>query len=203
MAQPLQNTAAMRAFLPIVALAALALLAGSCTSTDDTKMTKIAEITVAAYLTPCATYEILDCMVVDDGSGRPDINNSIDGFTYHWGSTYRLDVEIAKIRNPPPDGESREVRLRTIIDVQPVAARSTFTLALHGVSSVNSPPLLATNGQGFAMASGRQIVCDDPAVCTAIADALHQPTPFDLTLRHPDDPANEAAPLIAVAVAPR
>jgi hypothetical protein len=164
----------MRAFLPIVALAAVALLASSCTSTDDTK---IAEITVAAYLTPCAAYEILDCMVVDDGSGRPDLYDSIDGFVYHWGSTYRLDVEIEKILNPPPDGESREVRLRTIIDVQPVAARSTFTLALHGVPSVNSPPLLATNGQGFAMASGRQIVCDDPA--------------------------DEAAPLIAVAVAPR
>lgn len=196
MARPLQNSAIMRAF-PLVAT--LAALASSCASTNDTK---IAEITVAAYLTPCATYEILDCMVVDD-SGRPDIYDSIDGFTYHWGSTYRLDVEIEKIRNAPPDSDSREVRLRNIIDVQPVAARSTFTLALHGMPSVNSPPLLEANGPGFAMASGRQIACDDPAVCTAIADALHQPAAFDLTLRHPDDPANEAAPLTAVAVVPR
>jgi hypothetical protein len=189
----------MRAFLSIVTLAALAPLASSCASTDNTK---IAQITVAAYLTPCATNEVLDCMVVDDGSGRSDIYHSIDGFTYHWGSTYRLDVEIEKIINPPPDSDLREVRLREIIDVQPVAARSTFTLALHGMPSVNSPPLLEANGQGFAMASGRQIVCDDPAVCTAIADALHQPAAFDLTLRHPADPANEAAPLTAVTVAP-
>jgi hypothetical protein len=200
MARPLQNTATMRALL---LAAVLGPLASSCASSHDASTNiKTAEITVAAYLTPCATYEILDCMVVDD-SGRPDIYESIDGFTYHWGSTYRLDVEIEKILDAPPDSDSRDVRLRNIIDARPVAARSTFTMALHGMPSVNSPPLLAANDQGFAMASGRQIVCDDPAVCTAIADALQHPTAFDLTLRHPDDPANEAAPLTALAVAPR
>jgi hypothetical protein len=116
----------MRAFVLVTTLAPLVPLASSCASTNNTR---IAEITVAAYLTPCATFEVLDCMVVDDG-GKPDIydsNDGIEGFTYHWGS-----------------------------------------------------------------ASGRQIVCDDPAVCTAIADALQHPAAFDLTMRHPDDPGQRS-----------
>ena len=102
-----------------------------------------------------------------------------------------------------PDASSREVYLREILDVQPVAPRSEFTLALHGEDNPIYPPLLAAAGQGFAMAFGRQITCEDPAVCTAITDALGRSTPFDLTLRHPDDPTNEQVPLTAVTVVPR
>jgi hypothetical protein len=180
-------------------LAAVALLAPGCSSTDP----EVAEITVLAHLAPCTTFEALDCMLVDEGSGPLYFYGGIEGFTYHWGSTYRLEVDIVKIRNPPPDASSRELHLREIIEVQPVASRSEFTLALRGEADPGGRPLLTPAGQGFVMPFGRQIVCQDPAVCTAIADALRRPAAFDITVRHPEDPTDELVPLTAVAVVPR
>jgi len=201
MARPLQMRRTMRTFLLL-----LAALAPGCSSSDETE---VAEITVLDHLTPYRTNQVLACMVIDEGSGPQSFCDSIDGFMYHWGSTYRLEVDIVKIPNPPPDGFSRQVRPREIIEVQPTAPRSEFTLALHGEANPDSPPLLTPAGQGFAMppgvvmALGRQIVCQDPTVCTAIADALRRPAAFDLTLRHPDDPTDELAPLTAAAVVSR
>jgi hypothetical protein len=183
----------------LLLLAVLAPLAPGCTSSDP----EVAEVTVLAHLTPCTTFEVLDCMLVDEGSGPQYFYDRIEGFVYHWGSTYRLEVDVVTIRNPPPDGSSREVRLRDVIEVQAVAPRSEFTLALRGEAVPGSRPLLTAAGQGFAMPFGRQIVCQDPTVCTAIADALRRPAAFDLTLRHPDDPTDELVPLTAVAVVSR
>jgi hypothetical protein len=193
MAQPLHPATSMRL---VFLLAALASLAPGCSSND----TEIAEITVLDHLTPCVTFEVFDCMIINDGSGTQAFSDRIEGFTYQWGATYRLEVEIVKVRHPVPDASSREVYLREIIEAQPVAPRSEFTLALRGDASL---PLLRAAGQGFAMAYGRQITCEDPAVCAALADALRQPAAFDLTLRHPDDPTNELVPLAALAVTAR
>jgi hypothetical protein len=180
-------------------LATLAPLASGC-STDDAE---VGDVTVLAHLTPCRTFQVLDCMLVDEGGGPQSFFDNIEGFTYHWGSTYRLEVDITKIRHPPPDGASREVRLRELLEVQPVAPRSEFTLALHGEATPASPPLLMPAGQGFTMPFGRQILCEEPSVCAALADALGRPAAFDLTLRHPEDPADEQLPLVAVAVVAR
>jgi hypothetical protein len=185
---------AMRSFL---LLAALAPLAAGCSSTNDTE---VAEITVLDHLAPCQGFVVWDCMLVDEGRGPQLFYDGIEGFTYQWGSTYRLEVDIQKIRNPLPDGSSRELHLRETLEVQPVAPNSEFTLALHGEAYPGALQLLTPVGQGFVMALGRQIVCQDPAVCTAITDALRPPGAFDLTLRHPDDPTNDQVPLTAVAV---
>lgn len=185
----------MRSFL----LAALALLASGCT-TEATEATDVAEITVLGHLTPCTTFEALDCMLVDEGRGPEFFYDTIAGFTYRWGAMYRLEVDITRIRHPVPDGPSRELRLREVIDAHPVAPRSEFTLVLQGEAVPGLRPLLTPAGQGFAMPFGRRIACDDAAVCTAIGDALRRPGPFDLTLRHPETPTDEQAPLTAVAV---
>lgn len=184
----------MRRFLLFAAVAALA---PACSSND----VEVSEMTVLPYLAPCRTFEVLDCMLVDEGSGAQLYYDNIEGFTYHWGSTYRLEVEIHKIAHPVPDQSSREVRLRETLDVSPVAPRSEFTITLRGDPVPGAQPLTPA-GQGFAMSFGRQIVCQDPAVCTAIADALRQSAAFDLTLRHPDDPTDEQLPLTALAVGP-
>ncbi|HSS03141.1 MAG TPA: DUF4377 domain-containing protein [Kofleriaceae bacterium] len=177
--------------------ATLAALAPACSSDD----VEVSEVTVLSHLAPCRTFEVLDCMLVDEGSGAQLFYDSIEGFMYHWGSTYRLEVDIRKIAHPVPDQSSREVHLREVLEVTPVAPRTEFTLTLRGDASPGAQPLTPA-GQGFAMSFGRQIVCQDPAVCTAIADALRQPASFDLTLRHPDDPTDEQLPLTALAVAP-
>lgn len=176
--------------------ATLAALAPACSSDDVEE----SEVTVLAHLAPCTTFQVLDCMLVDEGSGAQLFYDPIEGFTYHWGSTYRLAVEIRKIAHPVPDQSSREVRLREVLEVTPVAPRTEFTLTLRGNANPGAQPLTPA-GQGFAMSLGRQILCQEPAVCTAIADALRQPAAFDLTLRHPDDPTNEQLPLTALAVA--
>jgi hypothetical protein len=177
--------------------ATLAALAPACSSDG----VDVSEVTVLPYLAPCRTHEVLDCMLVDEGSGAQLFYDSIEGFTYHWGSTYRLEVDIHEIAHPQPDQSSREVRLREVLEATPVAPRSEFTLTLRGDANPGVQ-LLTPAGQGFAMSFGRQILCQDPAVCTAIADALRQPAAFDLSLRHPDDPSNEQLPLIALAVIP-
>jgi len=82
-----------------------------------------------------------------------------------------------------------------------LSGSSEFTITLRGDPNPDAR-LLTPTGQGFAMRFGRQILCQDPAVCTAIADALGQSAAFDLTLRHPDDPTDEQLPLTALAVAP-
>jgi hypothetical protein len=180
----------------LLLVAALASLAPGCSSSDDID---VAEITVHDHLVPCRLFVVWDCMVVDESSGSQSFYDRIEGFTYQWGSTYRLEVDIVTIHNPLPDASSREVHLRKILDVQPVTPHSEFTLALRG-DAYPGGELLTPVGQGFAMTLGRQIVCQDPRVCTAITDALRQPAAFDLTLRHPDDPTNEQLPLTAVAV---
>jgi hypothetical protein len=180
----------------LLLLAALASLTPGC-STEDTE---VAEITVLAHLTPCRRLEVFDCMVVDEGRGPSDLFENIEGFVYGWGSTYRLEVDITEIRHPPPDGDSRELRLRQVIDVQQIAPRAEFTLVLRGETNPGPRVLLIPAGQGFAMPGGRQIVCDDPTVCAAIPGALTRPAAFDLSLRHPDDPTDERAPLTALGV---
>jgi hypothetical protein len=183
---------------PFCLIAPLAVLAPACASDDPS----VSEITVASHLAPCRTFQVLDCMLVDEGSGAQLFYDNIEGFAYHWGSTYRLEVEIRKIAHPVPDQSSREVRLREVLEVTPVAPRSEFTLTLRGDPTPGARPLTPA-GQGFAMAFGRQIVCQDPAVCTALADAVRQSALFDLTLRHPDDPTDEQVALTALAVTPR
>jgi hypothetical protein len=173
-------------------------LAPACTSDD----VEVSEMTVAAHLAPCTSFQVLDCMLVDEGNGAQLFYDNIEGFTYHWGSTYRLEVDIRKIAHPVPDQSSRAVRLREVLEATPVAPRTAFTLTLRGNANPGAQPLTPA-GQGFAMSFGRQIVCQDPAVCTAIANALRQPAAFDLTLRHPDDPTDEQQPLTALAVVPR
>jgi hypothetical protein len=183
-------------FAGLAGLAGLAALAPACSSDDI----EVSELTVLPYLAPCRTNEVLDCMLVDEGSGAQLFYDNIEGFTYHWGSTYRLEVEIRKIAHPVPDQSSREVRLREVLEVTPVAPRSEFTITLRGDPVPGAQPLTPA-GQGFAMSFGRQIVCEEPAVCTAIADALRQSAAFDLTLRHPNAPTDEQLPLTALAVA--
>jgi hypothetical protein len=195
MAQPMHGRRHMRT---CQLLAALAPLASACSSDGS----EVAEITVLDHLTPCVTFEVFTCMVVDEGDGPQAFYDSIEGFTYHWGSTYRLAVDVTKIRHPVPDQSSRELRLRQVLEAQPVAPRSEFTLGLRGEANPDAS-LLRPEGQGFAIPSGRLIVCQDPSVCTAIADALGRPGAFDLTLRHPDDPTDELLPLTAVSVAVR
>lgn len=196
MAQPLHRHTTMRFLL----LAALAPIATGCSSNQEPE---IAEVTVLAHLAPCETFQVLDCMVVDEGSGPAYFYGDIRDFTYHWGSTYRLEVDIVHIAHPVPDASSRELHLREILDVQPAAPRSEFTVALHGEADASVPTLLTPVGQDFAMPFGREIVCEGPGVCAAIRDALARPATFDLTLRHPDDPSDELAPLTAVAVTAR
>src|SRR6188474_61036 len=97
MARWLQTYMAMRTSL---VLATLATLAPGCASSEDVT---VAEITVLDHLAPCRSFEILDCMLVDEGSGPQYFYDRIEGFAYRWGSTYRLEVDIEVIHDPLPD----------------------------------------------------------------------------------------------------
>ena len=110
----------------IVSLLVLAVLITSC----DEKKT----IYVGPNLVNCEVVGNRKCMQVKENKGDEWqlFYDHIEGFDYEEGFTYKLEVKVSKIENPPADGNSLEYKLIKVIYQEPSIEKIAIEPSLLG-----------------------------------------------------------------------
>lgn len=107
-----------RLLLNAVLLAPAVASGCSAITGDDDDGVRFATMYVAPQKAPCELWFPTECLLV-----RPTptadweyFTNTIDGFVWEPGFSYRIRVIIREIENPPADGSSLEYRLVQVLE---------------------------------------------------------------------------------------
>jgi hypothetical protein len=148
-------------------------------------------VEIGHHMASCMGVGPMTCLLMDDGY----LYGGISGFSYDWGYTYVLDVQVEPVMNPPADGSSVEYTLIEEKEKVRVAVGTTFSF------HVFDRELITENEPGtFAVFGDPVIDCETNALCGELASALENEAPcVELTLSHP---ASEDEPLLLEAIAP-
>ena len=156
---------------------------------------EVVEMTVDHYKQPCQGMAKFLCKRVDEGSGFQNFYDSIGGFDFEWGYTYRLRVRKKEIRNPPMDGSSVEYHLEKVLEKTPVALGTTFEMPVEPGSQ---PELDVSNSQNGTLMDETPFVCESQDVCSQISDALEQGEIFSVEFGYIT--TGEAISLVAMTI---
>lgn len=87
--------------------------------------------TVEPALQPCWGVGPQMCMqVTPEGGDRELLYSGVSGFTFEWGVTQTIEVQVTPVPNPPADGSSVDYDLIEVVDSQPVGAGTQVQLTL-------------------------------------------------------------------------
>lgn len=164
-----------------------ALLAGllpvlGCGTTALSGPTEVVALEVAAHRTFCMAWHPTSCLLVRrDGAVVPQFQlEPIEGFTWRWGETAVIVVEVSEVRNPPADGSSRRYRLRKVIGTTPAPAGTEFET---DVDMAWPQVTVAGDGSYLLFGSGR-FYCGETLDCAAFADAVAGTAALRVRLAH-------------------
>jgi hypothetical protein len=151
------------------------------------------------FRAPCTGLDRQLCMQTRE-QGEADFGyfyDGIAGFNHRWGHTYTLEVEVTEVDDPPEDGSSLQYTLKSVVSDAPVAASTTFAMALE-IMDLSLDGGLA--GTLMSMTSATPFTCESQAVCDAVLQVNEAGQAADATFGYPDP---VGLPLVLKSVAPR
>lgn len=109
-------------------------------------------IYVADSLVDCQGVSPQKCMQIKEAKGNDwtYFYHKIDGFEYKEGYTYKIEVAVSKIKNPPADGSSLGYKLVRVIYQEPSTTKMTTNsfstnwkiIAINGLEDLKVNPTL-------------------------------------------------------------
>ena len=153
---------------------------------------------MAAHRASCIGEAASLCLIVQrPGSSSPQFHYfGVVGFDPQWGHEYTIDVQVTPVSNPPQDGSSEDVTLRSVKRDEAVPPGTTFRFRVFEAGPGQNEFLSLTAGDAGQLADGEPFACQvGSGVCEQIRARLESGTPFEITFAH-DDGA-----LLALAVA--
>lgn len=155
------------------------------------------------YKTPCyGVSRYLCTRARDQGAANFGLMyDGIEGFSFQWGHTYVLEVDVDTVDNPPEDGSSVSYTLMSVISDTPVSPETTFVIRVDGTSDDLGylPDLTFDQNGGGTLLSAVAFTCADADVCAAASQVEDTGGIANLTFGYPD-PVGE--PIVLLAVEP-
>ncbi len=163
------------------------LLLAACADTHDA--------VIQPSLAPCTGVASQLCMLVSENGGAPSLfYDSIEGFSFRWGTEATVRYSIEEIDNPPADGSSLRYRLEQTVNVELDDPGTTYELTFRAAPVDDDWFGPDTAGPGTVDMVGTRVACDQ-AICDQLLAGSSSTTrvTFELT-------STPLTPLRAVAV---
>jgi len=139
------------------------------------------------------------CLMVRSTAGEPWSNQftGISGFSYALGTSYKIEVRITNVKNPPADGSSLAFALERILSESRVPPETTFRLSVAESESAR-----AIDATTYELFGRRTMVCSG-SDCQTIESALAAESGMLLAFDHQNSPAGPMRLVSIVCTAPR
>lgn len=138
-------------------------------------------MSLAAHRVPCVGEATQLCLVRDGAY----FYDSVDGFSFQWGTASVLTVAVSEVAEPPEDGSAYRYSLVSVDESTDAAPGETFSWSLDGALAQQgyTPHLDLEAGE---LMDGTAFVCGDEAACTVVAQALEEGTVVSVTFAFAD-----------------
>lgn len=122
-------------------------------------------IEVNYYKIPCFTEGVTFCFLIKkEGESKwGSFADSIIGFSYKWGHTYKLKVHKSEIVNPPADASKFKYILDEVISDTKTDGKETFSFVLKYPGSKSF--VYGTKEKGFTIIGQKAIKCNSAEIC--------------------------------------
>ena len=151
---------------------------------NETEGDEVKTIYINHYKAECGSLALVLCL---QSKGEMDdvwsyFYENIDNFEYEWGFTYKIEVELENIENPPEDSSSLKYTLLNILEKE--KASST---ALFDVSASRSIGLVKKISDGIYSLYGDQEFSCNTTQCVTIDSLISQELAMLFEFSHDDD----------------
>ena len=176
----------------IIVASLLAVGVSGCNN-DSTESSGVTEIFIDHYKSECFGFALSLCMrsklnIDDDWKF---FYNSIEGFEYEWGYTYKLKVDVENIENPPEDSSSLKYTLIEVLSKEQESSTTTFDLAVSRAPNLvtNVTPEIISSGIGVYEVYGeKKFFCTDEE-CSSVDSLVSQDMAIIFEFTHNSNPS--------------
>jgi hypothetical protein len=142
---------------------------------------------VQHYLEECMGPWHQLCLLIRDPATGELLRHfgDIEGFSYEWGYTYRIEVTETRLRNPPADGPSIRTVLDRVVSRERVATGTEFQIY------ITSDPLWMkeVSPDVYRFYDSGQFRCPPTAACDELRTRIAEGARIEYRFRHPADAA--------------
>jgi hypothetical protein len=145
---------------------------------------------IASHKVPCHGVGAMLCLTAHDLDSGDQVlfYEDISGFSFQWGVTQTIDVQVHQVANPPQDASSKRYVLERVVERTPVAEGARFQMIVPG------DLIWPDQGEGLSLASTR-FTCATDALCEELARMAGDPAQ-SLTVEF-SYPSSSDEPLVA------
>lgn len=128
---------------------------------------QVVTMVVSPFKLPCTGVGPMLCHWVSiNGGAEQFFYGGIEGFTFEWGHTYELRVQVDQVPNPPADGSSLRYTLVEVVSDSGFQPGATFFAEVPAV-------LVTPNEDGtFSLNGEINFTCAEETQCSALARFL-------------------------------